>query len=79
MKRVRLRFAPKLEVEFIDRDKAVKHVYELGEKGTRYPLIVFGPEGCGKSAWLRQATEILKEMNFDVIYRCSTQRAYCIY
>jgi len=68
MKRVRLRFAPKLEVEFIDRDKAVKHVYELGEKGTRYPLIVFGPEGCGKSAWLRQATEILKEMNFDVIY-----------
>jgi hypothetical protein len=40
MKRVRLRFASKLEVEFIDRDKAVKHVYELGEKGTRYPLIV---------------------------------------
>jgi hypothetical protein len=68
MKRIRLRFAPKLEVEFIDRDKAVKHVCELSEKGTRYPLIVFGPEGCGKSAWLRQATEILKEMNFDVVY-----------
>jgi len=45
IKRIRLHFAPKLEVEFIDRDKAAKHVYELGEKGTRYPLIVFGSEG----------------------------------
>jgi energy-coupling factor transporter ATP-binding protein EcfA2 len=65
--RAKLRFAD-LEVEFVDRDRGIKQVYEFAEKGTWHPVVVFGPEGCGKSAWLRQATEILKEMEFDVIY-----------
>jgi predicted AAA+ superfamily ATPase len=56
-----------LEVEFVDRDKAVKYVYELNEKSTRLSL-VYGPEGCGKSAWLKQLAEILKKLKFDVIY-----------
>jgi hypothetical protein len=30
VKRVRLSFAKGLEVEFIDRDRAIKQVYELG-------------------------------------------------
>ena len=68
VKRVRLSFAKGLEVEFIDRDRAIKQVYELGGKGTRYPMVVFGPEGCGKTSWLLQAVEILKELRFDVVY-----------
>jgi len=68
MKRVKLRFTPKLEVEFVDRDRGIRHVYELAEKGTRFPVVVFGPEGCGKTAWLRQAAEVLKEQGFDAIY-----------
>jgi len=68
VKRVRLSFAKGLEVEFSDRDRAIKQVYELGEKGTRYPMVVFGPEGCGKTSWLLQAVEILKELKFDVVY-----------
>jgi predicted AAA+ superfamily ATPase len=68
MKRIKLRFTPKLEVEFVDRDRGIRHVYELAEKGTRFPVVVFGPEGCGKTAWLRQAVEVLKEQGFDSIY-----------
>jgi hypothetical protein len=65
--RIRLRFDD-LEVEFVDRVRGIEQVYEFAEKGTRFPVVVFGPEGCGKTAWLKQATEILKEMEFDVIY-----------
>ena len=65
--RIRLRFDD-LEVEFIDRVRGIEQVYEFAEKGTRFPVVVFGPEGCGKTAWLKQATEILRENSFDVIY-----------
>jgi len=57
--RIRLRFDD-LEVEFVDRVRGIEQVYEFAEKGTRFPVVVFGPEGCGKTAWLKQATEILK-------------------
>ena len=67
-KRVELYFAPGIIVEFTDRDRGVRLVYEIGERGTRFPLVVFGPEGCGKSAWLKQAAEMLRELNYDVIY-----------
>lgn len=29
---------------------------------------LFGPEGCGKSAWLRQAGEVPRKLSYDVIY-----------
>lgn len=67
-KRVELYFAPGIIVEFTDRDRGVRLVYEIGERGTRLPLVVFGTEGCGKSAWLKQVAEILRELNYDVIY-----------
>jgi hypothetical protein len=67
-KRVKLHFAPGLEVEFTDRDRAIRQIYELSEKGTRVPVVVYGPEGCGKSALLKQAGEILGELGFDVLY-----------
>jgi dephospho-CoA kinase len=68
VKRVELYFAPGVIVEFVDRDRGVRQVYEIGERGTRLPIVVFGPEGCGKSAWLKQATGILRELDYDVIY-----------
>ena len=68
MKRIVLRFAKGLEVEFVDRDKAVEQIHRIGERSTRFLVVVYGPEGCGKSAWLRQAAEVFREQDFDVIY-----------
>jgi hypothetical protein len=79
VKRVRLKFAPGLEVEFVDRDRAVEQVYEFAEKGTRTPVVVFGPEGCGKTAWFKQAAEILREQGFDVMYINVLQREHTVY
>jgi energy-coupling factor transporter ATP-binding protein EcfA2 len=67
MRRVKLRFAG-FEVEFADRDRGVQQVLEWAEKGTWHPIVVFGPEGCGKTAWLRQAAAILREEGFEVFY-----------
>lgn len=53
VRRVRLSFVPGLEIEFVDRDRAIQQVLEWSERGTRFPVVVFGPEGCGKSAFLR--------------------------
>jgi predicted AAA+ superfamily ATPase len=57
IERVKLSFVPGLEVEFSDRNKAIRQVIEWSEKSTPYPVVVFGPEGCGKTAWLKQAIE----------------------
>jgi hypothetical protein len=65
---VKLTFARDLEVEFTDRGVAIRQIYELGEKGTRYPVVVYGPEGCGKTAWLKQATLTLREIGYDALY-----------
>ena len=56
--KIRLLFTSGLEIEFVDRERALKQVEEFAEKGTRFPIVVFGPEGCGKTAWLKQATFI---------------------
>ncbi|MEM1597650.1 MAG: ATP-binding protein [Pyrobaculum sp.] len=67
MKRVKVRFAGR-EVEFVDREVAIRQFEEMAEKGTRFPLVVYGPEGCGKSALLRQGVEVLKERGYSVTY-----------
>jgi len=68
VRRIRLPFMPGLDVDFMDRDVAIGQVVEWGERSTRYPVVIFGPEGCGKSAFLRQAAEVLREFGYDVIY-----------
>ncbi|MEM4970835.1 MAG: ATP-binding protein [Sulfolobales archaeon] len=68
MKRVILRFAENLEIEFTDRDQGIKHIRKLAERGTRFPLVVYGPEGCGKTALFRQAASMLSEYGYHVIY-----------
>ena len=77
--KVKLTFTPELEIEFIDRKRALKQVEELAEKGTRYPVVVFGPEGCGKSAWLKQAVEVLRETGYETLYIDPLHRTFIAY
>ncbi|MEL9991264.1 MAG: ATP-binding protein [Thermoproteus sp.] len=67
MKRVKVQFARR-EVEFVDREAAIKQFEKLAEEGTWWPIVVYGPEGCGKSALLRQGMEVLKEHGYSVTY-----------
>ena len=76
MKRVKLPLLPGLEVEFTDRDRAVRQVEELAARGTALPMVIFGPEGCGKSAFLRQAAAVLRELGYEVFYLNPLDRAY---
>jgi hypothetical protein len=78
VKRIRLSFVPGLEIEFTDRDKAIKQVIEFSQRGTRTPVVVYGSEGCGKTAWLKQAAEVLNALKFDAIYINVLQREYVV-
>jgi energy-coupling factor transporter ATP-binding protein EcfA2 len=75
MRRVKLSFAG-LEVEFADRERGVQQVLEWAERGTWRPVVVFGPEGCGKTAWLKQAAELLRERGYHVVYVNPLQKEY---
>jgi len=66
--RVKLSLAPKLKVEFTGRDRALEQVEHIAREGVGEPLVVFGPEGCGKTAWLLQAKAILEWYDYKVIY-----------
>jgi len=68
VRRITLNLLPGLEVEFVDRDRALAQVVEWAERGTRFPVVIFGPEGCGKSAFLRQASVMLRDLGYDAIY-----------
>ena len=67
MRRIKLSLAS-IEVEFADRELALKRMEEWAERGTRFPRVVFGPEGCGKTGWLKQSAVLLRELGFDVLY-----------
>ncbi len=77
MKRIELSFA-NLKVEFYDRERALQQVEEFARRGTWHPVVVFGPEGCGKTSWLRQSVEILKELSFSVIYFNPMRRDFLV-
>lgn len=68
MKKIRLALAPGLKVQFSDREHALRKVEEWAKESTRLPEVVFGPEGCGKAAWLRQSAVLLKELGYHVVY-----------
>ena len=68
MGRVRLRLARDVVVEFVDRDRALSQIREIAKEGTRLPLIVYGPEGCGKTALFKQAWKVLEEYGYEVVY-----------
>ncbi len=76
MKRVKLEIALGLETEFVDRDRALVQLAEWAERGTRFPIVIFGPEGCGKTAFLRQAASGLRELGYDVFYLHPLDRVF---
>ena len=55
-------FVSCVRTEFTDRDRALAQVVGWAEKGTRWPIVVLGPEGCGKTAFLRQVAEALRSL-----------------
>ncbi|ADM27608.1 ATPase [Ignisphaera aggregans DSM 17230] len=68
MKRVRLSFAD-INIEFVDREIALRQIMELAERGTYPVYIVYGPEGCGKTAFFKQAKTILEEeFGYNIVY-----------
>ena len=67
VKKIKLNLA-NIQVEFTDREQALKRMEEWAEEGMVNVQVIYGPEGCGKSAWLRQSVELLKELGFEVIY-----------
>ena len=79
MKRVTLELVPGVKTEFVDRDRALGQVVEWAERSTRFPVVVFGPEGCGKSAFLRQAAEVLGGFGYDVVYVDAAHRDFAAY
>ena len=79
MRRIALKLVPGVETEFVDRDRALAQVVEWAEKSTRFPVVIFGPEGCGKSAFLRQAAEALGEFGYDVVYVDAAHRDFVAY
>ena len=77
MRRIELSLAG-VQVKFTDRDLALRQVEDWANKGT-YPVqVVYGPEGCGKTSWLRQSTELLRELGFEVIYVNPVEREFVI-
>ena len=76
MKRTMLDFAPGVTTEFADRSRALAQVEEWAEKSTWWPVVIFDPEGCGKTAFLRQASAMLKEAGFDVLYLHPLDRVF---
>ena len=68
MRRVRLPLAPDLRVDFVDRELALRRIEDWVDRGMRLVEVVYGPEGCGKTAWLLQSAELLRDFGFDVIY-----------
>ena len=66
--RVKLAFTKGLRVRFSGRTKALKQIEEYAMKGTYPVIVIYGPEGCGKTALFKQAVEILKSYDYAVVH-----------
>jgi hypothetical protein len=75
MRRITVRFAD-LDIEFVDRDMALRQIEDWANKSTWYPVVIFGPEGCGKTAFLRQTVEALRELDYNVLYLHPLDRVF---
>jgi hypothetical protein len=76
VRRITLEPVPGVEMEFVDRDRALAQVVEWAERSTGFPVVIFGPEGCGKTAFLRQAAAALRELGYDVFYLHPLDRVF---
>jgi len=76
VRRIKFSLVSGLDVDFVDRDVAIQQVIKWAGRGTGFPIVVFGPEGCGKTSWLLQSVEVLREAGFDVIYFNPMRRGF---
>ena len=53
MRRVRLSFLPVSRLSSLMGGVALRQVEDWANKSTWYPVVIFGPEGCGRTALLR--------------------------
>ncbi|WP_054849189.1 ATP-binding protein [Vulcanisaeta sp. JCM 14467] len=68
MEKIKLRLTRGIYVEFADREQALKRIEYWANHGMSVVHVIYGPEGCGKTAWLKQSAELLRELGFEVIY-----------
>ena len=66
--RVELTFSKGLRVKFSGRTRALKQIEEYAMKGTYPVIVIYGPEGCGKTALFKQAMEILKSYDYAIVH-----------
>jgi len=52
-----------LNIEFVDRGVGLGQVMGWAEKGTLFPIVIFGPEDCGKTAFLKQAAALVTTLS----------------
>ncbi len=62
-----LKFA-NIYVKFVDRNVALRQFEEIAERGTCAPMVIYGPEGCGKTALLKQIAHLFREADYKVVY-----------
>ncbi len=56
-------------VDFVDRDAEIRYLMSVVDRGTAFPVAIYGPEGCGKTALLRYvAKRASKHCSTVVIY-----------
>jgi len=67
MRRTKINFTNQ-EIEFVDRDVALKQIEEFAERGTYPVYVIYGPEGCGKTALFKQAKVILEDYGYSVVH-----------
>jgi len=52
----------------VDRLEELQQLVETVSRGMRFPLIVYGPEGCGKSALVRELVRVMDSRGWLSIY-----------
>ncbi len=57
-----------MTVTFSDRRVALERLERIAEEGTYPVYTLYGPEGCGKTALLKQAILVLEEHGYQVVY-----------
>jgi len=79
VRRIKLPFVAGVSVEFADRELALRRVKEWADRGIVKVQVIYGPEGCGKTAWLKQSAELLKDLGFEVVYIDPLRRDFVAY
>ena len=54
-------------VSFVDREKEFSQLREVVFRGTAFPFVIYGPEGCGKTSLLRFVARELRSYGDTVV------------